>query len=391
MSTPVTTDGHLGDAPNFCKSCGSALAGGRFCPECGQAIAAMDDEFTVPDTVEELEAERERVSEPVDEHVDDAADEAPTEPHAPRPEAAAPRRPSEPPVPPAARRRGGLKPALVAGLIAGLVLIAAAVVAVFVVAPKDDGPSADTAYRAKVASAMGPVLGANSQASDALAHLRGKEIKSSRASDARIAVGRAQRAITLATGAVGAMTIPAGSEQLARDTRQALDRERAYYANVSRVLNRPVSASTNGLQESAADLTSALSVAGPTVAGTEQTVNGTSRLVSWARTIRKAHAPEPTTGHGGTGSAGGSGTATTTVAPVTQASGGQSCGGGVFAGPNTSCPFALNTRDAYYEAPGSHATVRVFSPVTDTTYTMTCAPSGSGTTCSGANNASVTF
>ena len=53
--------------------------------------------------------------------------------------------------------------------------------------------------------------------------------------------------------------------------------------------------------------------------------------------------------------------------------------------------FALNVRDAYYEAPGSSATVRVYSPITNETYTMNCRPSGSGVTCSGGNNASVTF
>jgi hypothetical protein len=72
-------------------------------------------------------------------------------------------------------------------------------------------------------------------------------------------------------------------------------------------------------------------------------------------------------------------------------SGGRDCGGGLHAGPNTSCPFAQNVRDAYNEAPGTTASVRVFSPVTRQTYTMSCAPAGSGVTCSGANNASVTW
>jgi hypothetical protein len=53
--------------------------------------------------------------------------------------------------------------------------------------------------------------------------------------------------------------------------------------------------------------------------------------------------------------------------------------------------FALNVCDAYNEAPGSSATVRVFTPVTNQTYTMSCAPSGSGITCAGANNGWVTF
>jgi hypothetical protein len=72
-------------------------------------------------------------------------------------------------------------------------------------------------------------------------------------------------------------------------------------------------------------------------------------------------------------------------------SGGTACGGGLHAGPNTSCPFARNVRDAYDTAPGTTASVRVFSPVTGQTYTMSCAAAGSGVTCSGANNASVTW
>ena len=72
-------------------------------------------------------------------------------------------------------------------------------------------------------------------------------------------------------------------------------------------------------------------------------------------------------------------------------SGARVCGDGLHAGPNTSCPFARNVRDAYDAAPGTTATVRVFSPVTRQTYTMSCAAAGSGVTCSGANNASVTW
>jgi len=72
-------------------------------------------------------------------------------------------------------------------------------------------------------------------------------------------------------------------------------------------------------------------------------------------------------------------------------SGGTHCGAGLDAGPNTSCPFARNVRDAYDAAPGTTASVRVFSPVTGQTYTMSCAAAGSGVTCSGANNASVTW
>jgi hypothetical protein len=192
------------------------------------------------------------------------------------------------------------------------------------------------------------VLGANRQASDTLARLRGTNPASSAAGDARVAVRRAQQSVTLATGAVRALNAPASSDQLARDARQVLDRESAYYQEVVRVLNHPASTSTANVSDLAANLPSALSVAGPTVAGTSPTVQGSDRLVGWARTIRiKAQRAKARRDRGGasrapSGSASGTSTRTTTTPPVTAARG-PDCGG-VFAGPNTSCSFASNVR-----------------------------------------------
>jgi hypothetical protein len=67
------------------------------------------------------------------------------------------------------------------------------------------------------------------------------------------------------------------------------------------------------------------------------------------------------------------------------------CGGGVTAGPNTSCPFAKNVREEYFEVPGDSVEVDVFSPVTGQSYTMACVRSGDRVTCRGGNNAVVTF
>jgi hypothetical protein len=361
----------------------------------------------VPDTLAELEAD-------ADETTDDLTNPRTYEEPAHEPRTAAHSRDTEPapafaapasraaaqqpPVsqgPAVAADSRGRKPGLIIGLLVGLVLIGGGVVAALLLTGKDNPKvDPDTVYRQKIASAMGPVLGANRQASDALAHLRGKKVKTAGASNARIAVTRAQRSITLATGAASALSVPTGSEQLARDTRQVLDREHAYYAAVSRVLNRPAHATTGGLQESAADLTSALSVAGPTVAGTQPTVSGTTRLVNWATGIRRAaakrtkkNASRRTPSRNG----GESSPRPTTTPTPPPASSGTSCGDGVFAGPNTSCAFAMNVRAAWNDAPGTVNTVRVHSPITGQTYTMNCAPSGRGITCSGANNASVTF
>ena len=70
-------------------------------------------------------------------------------------------------------------------------------------------------------------------------------------------------------------------------------------------------------------------------------------------------------------------------------SGTMSCGDGVSVGPNTSCPFAQNVRDAYFSSGGS-STVTADSPVTGQVYTMNCT-AGSPHVCRGANDASVFF
>ena len=75
-------------------------------------------------------------------------------------------------------------------------------------------------------------------------------------------------------------------------------------------------------------------------------------------------------------------------APV-QASGGN-CGGGVNAGPNTSCPFALNVAAAY-NGPGADYE-NVYSTVTGLTYGVTYTMStGNQVYATGGNNASVWF
>lgn len=68
-----------------------------------------------------------------------------------------------------------------------------------------------------------------------------------------------------------------------------------------------------------------------------------------------------------------------------------SCGGIIFVGPGTSCPFAKNVYKAFlrsYRSTGS--TVRAFSPVTGKTYVMRCT-GGSPHVCRGGTNALVEF
>jgi hypothetical protein len=70
---------------------------------------------------------------------------------------------------------------------------------------------------------------------------------------------------------------------------------------------------------------------------------------------------------------------------------GTDCGDGVFAGPNTSCPFAKNVHQKYFEVPGDSVEIDVHSPVTGKTYTMNCVRTGDVVTCRGGNEAVVTF
>jgi hypothetical protein len=66
-------------------------------------------------------------------------------------------------------------------------------------------------------------------------------------------------------------------------------------------------------------------------------------------------------------------------------SAGNVCAADVAVGPDTSCPFALNVRDAYYRhGPG---TVVAYSPVTRLTYAMSCTPTP--VVCTGGNHATV--
>jgi hypothetical protein len=83
--------------------------------------------------------------------------------------------------------------------------------------------------------------------------------------------------------------------------------------------------------------------------------------------------------------------ATPTPANPEPLSTGRACGGGLFAGANTTCAFAAKVRDAYDQASGGSQTVEAYSPVTGQTYTMRCDPAGDGVTCEGGNNASVHF
>ena len=82
---------------------------------------------------------------------------------------------------------------------------------------------------------------------------------------------------------------------------------------------------------------------------------------------------------------------TTTGSPEYPPGATASCGGLVFAGPDTSCPFAENVVSAYVNATSfGNATVTATSPATGETYTMQCSGE-SPVSCTGGTNALVVF
>jgi hypothetical protein len=66
------------------------------------------------------------------------------------------------------------------------------------------------------------------------------------------------------------------------------------------------------------------------------------------------------------------------------------CGGGLYAGVDTSCPFALDVEESWSGSSGNP--VAAYSPVTGLWYDMNCVNTGTfEITCSGGDNAVVEF
>ena len=310
---------------------------------------------------------------------------APAPPVSPAPAYQAPPPPPPPASQPTSRRWA---PLVIIAVVVVAVIVAALVLFVFSSSSKDDK---DAAFQQQLSTVMAPVISANQKLSSALGALHGTN-----PTLAERRAKAAQDATLTARGALQSLSVPSGSQQLATNARGTLTREDAYLAAVASALSNPASASAAQSQTLASNLTDALSAIAPAQQDWAQSVAGADTLTTWApkavaTKARHAAAKRAAARRRAARRNQSSGQSNAAPAAPPSTAGGTDCGGGLHAGPNTSCPFAQNVRDAYNEAPGARASVRVFSPVTDQTYTMTCAPAGNGVTCSGANNASVTW
>jgi hypothetical protein len=276
--------------------------------------------------------------------------------------------------------------------LVGVVVVAgiAVVLALTVFSGGDDDVAV---YRDKVSTILTPVITANERLSTALTSLQGTG-----STNARRKVAAAQSATTAARGGLAALTVPDGAEQTALNARQTLTREASYLQAVRVVLANPAG-DASPTQTLAANLTGALDAIAPADQDWSQSVQGADRLTAWApkaaatvrarRATKRRKAAAARRNRSDASRSSSSRSSSSGSAPV--ASSGSNCGGGLHAGPNTTCAFAQNVRSAWGEAPGTTNTVRVYSPVTGQTYTMNCSPAGGGITCSGGNNASVSW
>jgi hypothetical protein len=330
----------------FCSQCGAEVHDARFCPQCGALVNADPPVASPPAAAAIPEPRRKR--------------------------------------PTWLLAAGGL----------GLVAIAIAAIIISTSGGGSQPASAQTGqstagdYRAKLAASLSPVITANSQLSTALGNMDGSRPTITAARNAATAV---ESAITTAKGATGVLSVPTSQATLSQQTQQALTEDDGYVQAVVATLNKPVGQSSAQLQTLSTNAQTALVPVSSLVSGASSSVSNTANLLSWVDGANGIHSHS--------GSAGQSRSSTTTAAATPPPSGGGSgasngstdCGNRLIAGPNTSCQFAQNVQQAYYQAPGLVATVLAYSPVTNQTYSMSCAPAGSGTTCSGANNASVSW
>ena len=362
MVMPVSEEPRAGTAhAGYCPGCGHYAGESRFCTECGQAVG------------------------------DPAASTG-----------AAARPVGIPSLP--AGGSGHRRVAVLCALGGSFGLAAIGAAAVILLSSSGGGAkaaspaSADAVYRQKLTSALAPLISANQTLSGALAGLDGSG-HSIRV--AKNATSSAQSALAGVKGAVAVLTVPTADAALSQQVQQALTDENGYLQAVSSTLTTPSGNSAATLQPLATSTDSALVPLNAVAPGAQSSIGGTSNLISWsngaaagaarahdaAQTHAVEHAAQQVSTGGGSSTSSSSGSSGSSGAWSSSTN----CGGGLTAGPNTSCPFAENVRQAYDEAPGAVATVMAYSPVTNETYSMSCAPAGSGVTCSGANNASVSW
>jgi len=224
--------GVTGDEVRYCSECGHMVQEGGFCPGCGHRLSPFGNE-------------------------------------APTASAGVPQGPS------AREHQSRRAPALIAGTLVG---VAAIVVAVLILSSGGGGTDANAAYQQKLGASLTPLVSANGQLSSSLLALSGPGTAA-----ATLAASQAQTALTTARGAVGILTVPAGSAQLSQQAQQALTQDAGYLQIVSSTLADPTNGPASQLQTAAANTASAFVSLQAVVPNAQASISGTDTLSSWAR------------------------------------------------------------------------------------------------------------
>ena len=386
----ATTDDHYTatEHAHFCTNCGTETGSARFCPDCGTPTSSGDEAPAVAppvtDTAQQLTANTTTPSEAT------TTTEFPSQP-APAQKATGTfgTFPPPPSVPTRTGADGGAHRSRVALIVAGAALgLAAIAVAVIILATGGSNGSTNpsTAYHQKLTTALGPVVTANNALSSSLRDLSGANT-----TPAKSALSQAEQAVTAARGAVAVLSVPPAAAQLSQQVQQALTQENGYLQAVGATLSTQSQGNISQVRPLGTSASSSLVPLDVVTPGIGASLNGSDQLISWAngrvaaaaKAAKKKAAKKPATSSSSSGSSSSSNS--------TSVSQGTDCGGGLNAGPDTSCPFAENVQQAWYQAPAGVDTLQVFSPVTDQVYTMTCTQAGVGVTCTGGNNASVSW
>jgi hypothetical protein len=373
----------VSDAQWFCTECGTPLAGDRFCTNCGAAtgrrtLIASEGAHPMPVT-------QVGVNEPSSEWHRDRVYRA-TPPAGPAP--LAPR-----------QRRARLATLLAGGALA----LAAIAVVLIVLLSSSSGRSADSAYRQKLRGALAPVLAGNRSLASQLQSLSGTQTQA-----ARSAISQAQSAVASARGALGVLTVPAASRQLAQEATLALTQESGYLEAVSATVSHPTT-DTAQAQTLASTTQTALDGVAPDAG---QSIGGTAQLAAWssaqaaaatraaAATEHKATqriAQQAATRAAQQAATRAAQQAASSVAPSGVAGpgyGGQDlpvqCGSGVAGTAGTTCTFVENAFYEYWSATGGDATqaatISVWSALGQQWYPLTCSSGDGVVDCTGTNS-----
>jgi hypothetical protein len=379
--------------PQFCPHCGKSAGSGAFCPSCGSQLTDADASNGGSEASDSAPAAVDiRSAKPKMNAASVAGADFDVPAGAPFGDSiqgSAKQWPATIATPPHSSRAW----LIVAG-VGAVAITAAAVAVILVVSGGSSNASAQRAYRQKLGTAFAPVLTANTALSSALSSLSGKNITA-----AKSALATAQSATSGAQAASSVLTVPPGSGQLAQHVQLALTQENGYLLAVQSAFSSPSSADSSQLQQLATSTQTAFVNIASAVPNGSQSISGTVALTSWisAQVAARSHAQDVAQAKNVKSAA----EAALKAAGLTPSdvgtssdpyATGRACGGGLYAGPNTSCPFAMNVENDYYQAGGNGVlSVDAYSPVTGRYYVMYCTPAGDGTTCSGGIDASLSW